>query len=324
MRLTETSPLAERVSFHMVAASAARRADGYPTGALAHGPHLLLDGRDLTEEGVGFGVPVALRGLAAVFPGSVAAAVSDPLGDVDPCAADSVEYRLDLAERLVRAPASARATGRSPRRRAPDGRPIDPSLLDRAHDRLSRLHRERPSTRPALDAGSTVLRRALRLTTRFTPTSPAGDAVVRYASPAPGALCVTVDPRGITDPGVTGLAMMNEAGAGFFRVYRDSTGLRLADDAIGSWAEVRAAWAALAAPALGLEMLAAPVPGARLFRGRELSPGRLAWAGFAHLLAPPWEPFSYFLHVRPIGGADGAAARARLADPMTSGGGWRR
>ena len=51
----------------------AGRAGGpaYPTRRLQRGLVLFDDGRDLSEEGVGFGVPVLKRGLQTVFPGAM-------------------------------------------------------------------------------------------------------------------------------------------------------------------------------------------------------------------------------------------------------------
>lgn len=275
---------------------------------LAHGPALYLDGHDLAEEGVGFGVPVALRGHRAVFAGSTSAHLDERGADTAAVLRTTgLTYRLDLAERLVFGAARHQASGTQKRGWAA------PRLFDRAHDGLSRLHRERPGTRPALDSGSRTLRRVSGMTTRFDPTAPAGSVTADYEFPAPGVLTVTVDPRGLTDPSVTGLAIMNELGATAFTDYRDGGGLELAGGRIESWAEVDADWAALAAPTLSLELVARAVHGARMFRGRELSPGRLAWTGFAYLLAPPWQPFSYEVRVRvrgPAGGAD---------DPATDG-----
>ena len=39
------------------------------------------------------------------------------------------------------------------------------------------------------------------------------------------------------------------------------------------------------------------VPGARLFRGREVARGRLAWAGFGYSLRPGPPTFTYTLRV---------------------------
>lgn len=286
------------------------RAD-YPTSVLAHGPMLFLDGHDLAEEGVGFGVPVAMRDSNAVFAGSTTSRHGD-----GPVAADAVlraaglTYRLDLTERLVFGAERHRSSGTQ------KGGWTAPRLLDKAHGGISRLHRERPGMRPVLDYGSRALRSVARMTTRFDPTEPAGSVTADYEIPEPGVLAVTVDPRGLTDPAVTSLAIMNELGATAFTHYRDASGLELAGGRIESWAEVNADWAALAAPALGLELVARAVPGARMFRGRELSAGRLAWAGFAYLVGPPWQPFSYDMRVR-VRGADGytGAGAGTCAEP---------
>lgn len=282
-----------------------RRPDGYPTSALAHGPTLLLDGYDLAEEGVGFGVPVAMRGPTAVFPedaeSPTTGAPPRSAGEGSPQAArlegsaarsTAATYRLALGERVVLARGS-------PPQAEPRRGFAGPRLLDRAHEGLARLHRDHAGLRPVVDAGGDALRRVLGMTTRYEPIHPAGLVHVTYEYPVADVLTVIVDPLGITDPTVTTLAVMNEVGATLFTDYRDSDRLQLAGAQIESWAEVRAEWAALAAPTLGVELVVEATPGARLFRGRELAHGRLAWAGFGYLLAPPWRPFSYRLCLRP-------------------------
>ena len=62
---------------------------------------MLLDGgRDLSEEGVGIGVPVLKRGLQAVFPGAMTLAVRAD----GPAWRVTATYRMDLVERLGRRP----------------------------------------------------------------------------------------------------------------------------------------------------------------------------------------------------------------------------
>ena len=90
---------------------------------------------------------------------------------------------------------------------------------------------------------------------------------------------------------------MNELGAGFFDRYADSSGAALTGAAIGTWDEVAGGdgvvreLAPEAAFTLGL------VPGARLYRGREVVGGRLAWAGFGYSLQPGPPSFSYTVRI---------------------------
>jgi hypothetical protein len=67
----------------------------YPTSGLRKGLLLLVDGRKLDGEGVGFGVPVLKRGARAVFAGSAEVTVDEGTPKVV-----TVAYVLDRVERL--------------------------------------------------------------------------------------------------------------------------------------------------------------------------------------------------------------------------------
>ena len=69
---------------------------GYPTSRLAKGLVLRRQGLDLAEEAVGFGVPVLMRGLQALFPGEAEL----HLLSGSPNWTLTAEYSVNLAERL--------------------------------------------------------------------------------------------------------------------------------------------------------------------------------------------------------------------------------
>ena len=63
-------PLFDGLSLKMDAAGSA--GNDYPTTVLQKGLLLIDSGMDLTEEAVGFGLPVIKKGFQTIFPGSVA------------------------------------------------------------------------------------------------------------------------------------------------------------------------------------------------------------------------------------------------------------
>jgi hypothetical protein len=101
---------------------------------------------------------------------------------------------------------------------------------------------------------------------------------------------------------VTEIVLMNELGADVFGRYLDSDGGDLRGASIGAWNQVRAATGSFLAEqggvAFTLESDPDPAaPGVRLFRGREVARGRLAWAGFGYSLRPGPPSFTYRLHI---------------------------
>lgn len=253
----------------------------YPTSGLQKGLLLLDGGRELSSEGVGFGVPVLKRGPRAVFPGAAELIVHPGTPP-----AVTMTYAMDRAERLG---------GR--RHRTFLHRP-----LDEAREAFALLYRRAPLLRRPLLAASNGIRWLLRVHTRFEQIAPVAELPVTYtAGVRPGDVIISADLSHLP-AAVTEVVLMNELGADVFDRYVDSDGADERGSSIGAWNQVRGASASFVASAsgisFGLERAPDPdVPGARLFRGREVARGRLAWAGFGYSLRPGPATFTYTLRV---------------------------
>ncbi len=254
-----------------------RAEGGYPTAALARGLLLLRDGRELAEEGVGFGVPVLKQGVRTFFPGQVAIT---PFPGV-PCRGLTAVFRVNLRERLA-----------SGRRAAVRSRP-----LYAAKNYLAALHRRLPLLRGLLTAASSGLCSILGWRITFERAELDAEVKVRYSLPKDGELDVEVDLSGLPRGGFSELVVMNEQGAGCFCEYRDSAGTRLAGKDIGSWDEVTAGRASFLSPAHQLAFSLRRLKEARRFRGREQIGSRLSWSGFGYSLRPIPGKFHYTVRI---------------------------
>ena len=259
----------------------ADRDPGYASAHLQRGPTLVYRGVDLAEEGVGFGVPIVKLGRRTVFAGGADLIDIGTERSEDGGPVVELAYRLDREEGAL-----LFANGRR-HRDAPSG-------LAGARDRLALAHREHPAVRPLVDGLNAALRRVFSAQTSYRPVPPVGVIRVRYSfSDAGRSMEVHAALDRLDDPKVTEIVLMNELGAHHFTRYHDSDGTTLDGPAIGSWGEIAAQEAALSDPVRGLSFAVTRAPGARLFRGRELAPGRLAWAGFAHVILPGVQTFTY-------------------------------
>ena len=252
---------------------AAGRGGRYPTASMRKGLRLRCDGRDLAEEGVGFGVPILKRGVQTIFPGTLELATRRTPDGTEVTAT----FGMDLVERLARG-----------------GGTVEPRLLYAAKDALAALHRRAPVLRGPLTVTSGVLRRGFGLRTTYAPARPVGTLRMTYGiDGAGGRLRVALEVPDLRREGVTEVVVMNEQGARSFDLYADSGGVELSGDEVGTWDAVTAARAGLASSTCGAMFSLGRVGGARLFRGRELIGSRLSWVGFGYSLPPVPGPFTY-------------------------------
>jgi hypothetical protein len=242
----------------------------YPSSMIRKGLTMSLDGVDLCEEGVGFGVPVLKQARETIFPGTLHVRAE--------ASAAVAEYDMDLVERLT----------------LPAPRSFVSVALNAMREPLALLHRRYPVLRRALTGISNAMRSAFGIRTTFEHARSLGTIRVTYRfNASAGEVTVSVEVHGLAAEGCTELVLMNEQGARFFDRYEDSTGCERRGDAIETWQEVSARQAAFHDSRHGVSFALNGAPGARLFRGRELVGDRLAWAGLAYVLPAGTKEFSY-------------------------------
>lgn len=247
--------------------------DCYPTSRIQKGLVLLCEGQDLSEEGVGFGVPVFKIGGEAVFPGSGAWKTEIKEDSI----IVEVEYTVNLAGRM-----------------AVGDRRINCRTFYRAREWLASQYQMHPRLRKGILYGAELSRRAMSMKDAFVEVPAVGYVKTVY-SIMDDSVRVGMDIRGVHEGHE--MVVMNEQGASHFDSYRDSGGLFLEGDAIGSWDEVFSDWASFIDSKNGLYFAFTRVEGAKMMRGREILSDRLAWAGLAYVLSPGARRFSYTIQL---------------------------
>jgi hypothetical protein len=245
----------------------------YPTCSLQKGAVLVAGSQELAEEGLGFGVPLLKFGDTDVFPGSAVTSVNAlPSGS-----SITVDYDLNFVKRLTRR-----------------GRKIESRTLYRLESYFGRLHRDYPWLRESGGRLFDNMRQIFGIKSVFEKSVSVGNIRVVYSVPQTGTpIHVAVDLSGVKRNGLTEVIISNEQGASHFVDYRDAEGSQLSGKRIGTWDEVIAEWASFIDSGNKIMSTVRQVNNAKLFRGREFTPGVLAWAGLNYVLSPDATVFDY-------------------------------
>jgi len=245
----------------------------FPTSRIQKGLVLEIGDRDLSEEGIGFGLPVLKLGLQPVFPGS---------------------WRMSAKENnglcLIKADFEMNLRAGTARR----GKIITNGLFYLARDAFSKIHREHPRFRKWISVSSRILKKKLDMEEIFTEIPNLGFVKASYLISDSR---IDVELRFPKVGGCTELIVLNEQGANWFDAYQDSTGLILKGERIGSWNQIEANYASFVDSVNGLVFTLKRIEGAKMFRGRELVADSLAWSGLAYVLPPLTEKFAYSIEL---------------------------
>jgi hypothetical protein len=253
----------------------------YPTAHVQKGFLLIHNGQDLSEEGVGFGVPVLKRGFQTIFPGDIVLEFEQKAAIKEVTAL----FKMNLVERIAR----------------PGKGIVKNRLLYKTKDLLAAMIRSIPPMRSPLTSLSNLLRQILSLETTFRDVGFCSYMRMVYTiDSSSGFVKVVADTSKLADEGFTEVIVMNEQGAHWFDQYTDSNGIWLRGKEIGCWDEVFAKEASFVSDVHQVAFTLTSVGGARLFRGRELIGSRLAWAGFGYSFPPTTDKFVYKLNIRQV------------------------
>jgi hypothetical protein len=249
------------------------RSGNFPSSRIQKGLILCRKDLDLSEEGVGFGMPVLKLGTESIFPGSWKMSADRCDGHM----MVKAEYTMNLVARMSKG-----------------DNVIKNHVFCLACNLFSRIHRDKPKLRESLSNLSGILRQSMGLKDAFCEISCPGSVSATYLIIGSK---VEVFLKFHLIDGCTEKIVLNELGANWFDTYMDSDGCVLKGNEIGSWDEIHVDEAAFQDTADGLSFTLKTVDGARMFRGRELVPGRLAWSGLAYVLPPQRDKLAYSITI---------------------------
>ena len=255
------------------------RNSSYPTARIQKGLILWCDGQDLSEEAVGFGVPILKRGLYTNFPGQAELSHNSRTSPNE----FTARYTLNLEEKFTRSGSNI----------------VNNRLVYRGKNILAGMIRGFPFLRKPLTGASNLLRSILSWQTTYEPAQSSTYITLRYIINAnSGTVLVDLIDRDFSINNITEIIVMNEQGAHSFDQFQEAGGITKQGEEIGCWDEVAAKEAAFISSRHRVSFSLPCVRGAKLYMGRELISNRLAWSGFGYSFSPNHEHFSYEIKIK--------------------------
>lgn len=243
------------------------------TSALQKGLVLIYKGKELIEEGIGFGVPVIKYRDKTLFSSTAEIKVS-------------AETPFTLEKRFLMDTVSKKRFFKAYVN--DDVYEFVHKLFEKAYLGHSRLY--------SVNNKIMELRDLLRIKTEFLRVKPRGVINLKYVFER-NVIQIMADFNNIERDGCVELLMLNEQGANTFQSYADTGGLRLNGRGIGALDLVHAKSATLSSADAGLAFsLDNRVP-AGLFRGWESTKNRFSWAGLSYSIEPKTKFFDYAIKI---------------------------
>jgi hypothetical protein len=267
-----TFPLTSHLSVRLYPDS---RPNYLETAPLQKGLVLLLNERELVEEGLGFGVPVVKYQDKTYFAGTAYLSVYENGSQTE----IKKTYILDTVSR----------------KKLANGTVIDDGVYSFVRKKFAALYLRNKTLSPLFNR-IMELRELAKIKTEFEQVKPRGAITVRYRF-HPSCITVEADFSHLTLNRCQEILLLNEQGASTFEKYVDSSGAVLEGSRIGGWDAVAAASASLVSQSGNVWFSVKGEGGARLFRGWEHTKRRFSWAGLSYMLPPSNGCFEYQINL---------------------------
>lgn len=245
------------------------------TGALQKGLVLLLDGRELIEEGVGFGVPIVKYADKTFFSSTADVSIKKTGSDY----LLTKVYSLDTV--------SLKKFGQTSY--------IDDGLYSPLRKTFQMLYLKYKKLTPVFNKVM-ELRDLANVKTEFVAVKPRGTVTVTYEC-RPTAINIQADFSKVALNKCLEVLMLNEQGSGIFQKYTDSDGSNLLGGKIGAWEKIAAKQASLMSLNEKISFTLRNGGGATLFRGWERTRKRFSWAGLSYSMRPNNGVFDYSIRL---------------------------
>jgi hypothetical protein len=269
-------PLFEEFSLRI--ADGSRSPGKYPTAFLQKGLRLFHKDLELSEEGVGFGVPVIKLGLKTLFPGKVELTHTQYDSHWEIVAL----YHLNLQEKVGKKGSES----------------VRYEFITKIQNYLAAIYRRFPSTRKILTFLSNSIRQTFQWETQYSRSKNDFEIKISYnIQPITGSIKVDVDSSNLPREIISEIILMNEQGANTFNRYTDLNGVSLEGKDISQWQQVSAESAAFLSEEHKVAFALNQIDGAKLYSGRELSESRLAWSGFGYSIPSTLNHFCYEIKI---------------------------
>ena len=246
------------------------------TGALQKGLVLLLDGRELIEEGMGFGAPI-VRYKDKTFFSSTADVSIGKVGS------DNILTKIYVLDTV-----SIKKFGKASY--------IDDDLYSPLRKTFQMLYLKHKKLSPLFNKAM-ELRDLANIKTEFMTVKPRGTITVTYRC-QPTAINIQVDFSNTILNKCLEVIVLNEQGSSVFQRYVDSDGLILLGNKIGAWEKVTAERASLQSWRCEISFILQKEAGVQLLRGWEQTRKRFSWAGLSYSLPPNKCVFSYTIKLK--------------------------
>ncbi len=238
---------------------------------LQKGLVLLIDDKEVIEEGAGFATPVVMYGNKPFFSGSAKTRYGPEENRltilktfmIDTISRKKFRKQLYLNERLY-------------------------TFLQR---RFHNIYTKKKSFIPFLTLVIGLVK-TLGVNTEFQKVKPKGTILMRYSF-RPNIIDVEVSLSDLNKEGCKEILLLNEQGASFFRKYSDTDGSTLLDGQIGPWETTKAKEVMLSNVNGTTGFFMENKENTTLFRGREKIQKRYSWVGFCYAVQPQFSTFRY-------------------------------